>query len=78
MADAMELKRDTAGDTLVGSLMKFFMSSVGSKVMMAATGLGLSLFIVAHLLGNLTSFFGREVTSSTSSNRPKRKSVSTS
>ena len=61
MADAMELKRDTAGDTLVGSLMKFFESAVGAKVMMALTGLGLGLFIVAHLAGNLTSFFGRDV-----------------
>lgn len=60
MADAMELKRDTAGETLVGSLMKFMMSSVGSKVVMAITGLGLGVFIVGHLAGNLLAFAGRD------------------
>lgn len=61
MADALELKRETTGDSLIGSLMKFAMSAVGSKVVMALSGLGLWLFIVAHLAGNLTAFFGRDV-----------------
>jgi succinate dehydrogenase / fumarate reductase cytochrome b subunit len=60
MAEALELKRESSGETLVGSLTKFAMGSVGSKVVMAATGLGLWLFIVAHLLGNLTAFAGRD------------------
>lgn len=33
-------------------------TSIGKKVLMAATGLMLSGFIVGHLLGNLTIFFG--------------------
>lgn len=60
MADAMELKRETAGDTLVGSFMKFAMSSVGSKIVMALTGLGLWLFTIGHMAGNLVSFLGRD------------------
>jgi succinate dehydrogenase / fumarate reductase, cytochrome b subunit len=61
MADAMELKRDTAGDSLIGSLTKFFMSSVGSKTLMAVTGLGLFVFIIGHLAGNLLAYLGRDV-----------------
>lgn len=61
MADAMELKRDSAGDTLIGSITKFLMSSVGSKVVMAITGLGLGVFLVGHLAGNLLAFLGRDV-----------------
>jgi succinate dehydrogenase / fumarate reductase cytochrome b subunit len=60
MAEALELKRESTGDTLVGSLTKFITSSVGSKVVMALTGLGLWLFIVAHLAGNLTAFIGKD------------------
>ncbi len=60
MADAMELKRDTAGDSLLGSLTRFFLSAVGSKVVMAATGLGLFLFVVGHLAGNLLAYVGRD------------------
>ena len=60
MAEALELKRESTGDTLVGSLTKFITSSVGSKVVMALTGLGLWLFIMAHLAGNLTAFIGKD------------------
>lgn len=60
MAEAMELKREATGVSLVGSLMKFAASSVGSKVVMALTGLGLWVFIIAHLAGNLTAFLGRD------------------
>lgn len=37
-----------------------FESSVGTKILVAFTGLGLILFLIAHLLGNLQIFFGRE------------------
>jgi succinate dehydrogenase / fumarate reductase cytochrome b subunit len=57
MAEAAEVKRD---EPLFGSIAKFFMGSVGSKVMMAATGLGLWLFITGHLAGNLLAFVGRD------------------
>lgn len=60
MAEAMELKRDTTGQSLLGSLMKFMSSAVGSKVVMALTGLGLWLFVTGHLAGNLLAFVGRD------------------
>lgn len=60
MAEATELRRENTVEPLFGSLMKFAMSSVGSKVVMAITGLGLWLFIVAHLAGNLTVYLGRD------------------
>lgn len=60
-ADATELKREATVEPLFGSLMKFASSSVGSKVVMAATGLGLWLFIVGHMAGNLTAYLGRDV-----------------
>jgi len=41
----------------IGSL---YCSSVGKKSIMAASGLLLSLFLLTHLLGNATSFLGRE------------------
>ncbi|MBE2252185.1 MAG: succinate dehydrogenase cytochrome b subunit [Myxococcus sp.] len=59
MSDAAELKAGQ-GEDLVGSLVKFAMSSVGSKVVMAATGLGLWVFIMGHLAGNLLAFVGRD------------------
>lgn len=42
---------------LIGSL---YRSSVGKKSIMAASGLLLSLFLLTHMLGNSTSFLGRE------------------
>lgn len=49
-----------AAEPLFGSLTRFALGSVGSKVVMAVTGLGLWLFIVAHLAGNTTVYLGRE------------------
>jgi len=54
------LKRESTGPTLIGSLLKFMMSSVGSKVVMAITGLGLGVFITGHLAGNLLAYVGRD------------------
>jgi succinate dehydrogenase / fumarate reductase, cytochrome b subunit len=42
------------------SLKCFFCSSIGKKVIMAITGLMLFGFVIAHLLGNLQVFVGRE------------------
>ena len=39
---------------------KFFRSSIGSKIIMALSGLFLIVFIMIHLLGNLGMFAGRE------------------
>jgi|JI10StandDraft_1071094.scaffolds.fasta_scaffold135301_2 succinate dehydrogenase / fumarate reductase cytochrome b subunit len=59
MSTAAELKRDT-GQTLIGHAVNFLTSSVGSKVMMALTGLGLWVFVTGHLAGNLLAFVGRD------------------
>jgi succinate dehydrogenase / fumarate reductase cytochrome b subunit len=40
--------------------LKFFSSSVGTKILIACTGLALFLFLVAHLIGNLLLFAGPE------------------
>ena len=40
------------------TLRKALWSSVGKKVLMAVTGLGMIVFLVAHLLGNLTLLTG--------------------
>ena len=37
---------------------KIFMSSVGRKIPVAVTGLGLFLFVIVHMLGNLQIFLG--------------------
>ena len=41
-------------------LMRAFRSSIGKKQIMAVTGLAFSLFVLTHLLGNLTVYRGRE------------------
>ena len=45
---------------MLAGLTRFAMGSVGSKVVMAVTGLGLWGFIVAHLAGNLAMWAGRD------------------
>ncbi len=60
MSEAMELKRETAAPPFFAPVISFLMGSVGSKVMMAATGLGLWLFVTGHLAGNLLAFVGRD------------------
>jgi succinate dehydrogenase / fumarate reductase cytochrome b subunit len=39
---------------------RFLTSSIGTKIVMAATGTLLILFLVAHVLGNLEVFWGRD------------------
>jgi len=41
-------------------LARLIQSSLGKKFLMAVTGLGLFLFIIAHMLGNLQVFLGAE------------------
>lgn len=41
-------------------LFKTLSSSIGKKLMMAATGLFFCCFLVVHLLGNLTVYWGKE------------------
>ncbi len=44
----------------IGSWLQYLKSSVGTKVVMAVTGLGLWFFIMAHLAGNMLMYVGRE------------------
>lgn len=60
MAEATELRRETTAEPLFGGLMKFAMGSVGSKIVMAITGIGLWVFIMGHMAGNLTAYLGRD------------------
>ena len=44
----------------MGSFMKFINSSIGKKFTMAVTGSFLLIFLVIHLIGNITLFIGPE------------------
>jgi succinate dehydrogenase / fumarate reductase cytochrome b subunit len=44
--------------TTKGKAMRLFSSSIGRKAVMAVTGLLMVLWVVGHLLGNLTIFWG--------------------
>ena len=44
----------------MGWLFKFLKSSIGKKFMMALTGSFLLIFLIVHLIGNITLFFGPE------------------
>src|SRR5215813_4642325 len=48
-------------DRFMNILQRFFQSSLGKKYIMALTGLGLFLFLIGHLLGNLQIFLGPDV-----------------
>jgi succinate dehydrogenase / fumarate reductase cytochrome b subunit len=45
----------------MGLILRTFSSSIGKKMLMAASGSFLGLFIIVHLIGNSTTFLGREV-----------------
>jgi succinate dehydrogenase / fumarate reductase, cytochrome b subunit len=45
-------------------LSRLVLSSVGSKYVMALTGLGLMIFVIAHMSGNLLIYFGRDALNS--------------
>jgi len=42
----------------MGWFFKFLNSSIGKKIMMAVTGSFLLIFLIVHLVGNITLFFG--------------------
>jgi len=44
----------------MSSFTKFLNSSIGKKLMMAVTGSFLLIFLIVHLIGNVTLFFGAE------------------
>jgi len=43
---------------MVPTRLRVFSSSVGTKILIGATGLGLFLYLVVHIAGNLMVFFG--------------------
>ena len=44
----------------MGWISNFYKSSIGKKFVMAVTGLSLILFLIVHLIGNLTLYIGEE------------------
>jgi succinate dehydrogenase / fumarate reductase cytochrome b subunit len=46
--------------TPAGALLRLWRSSLGKKYVMAITGLGLWIFVIVHMLGNLQIFLGPE------------------
>ncbi len=58
MADALDTHLKSHPQPLLAGVIRFAMGSVGSKVVMALTGLGLWGFVVAHLIGNLAMWGG--------------------
>jgi succinate dehydrogenase / fumarate reductase, cytochrome b subunit len=54
-ASAQSLQRSPAG-----ALTRLWRSSLGKKYVMAITGLGLWIFVIIHMLGNLQIFLGPE------------------
>lgn len=42
-------------------LLGFWRSTIGKKVVMAVTGIGLVVFVIGHMLGNLQVFLGSDV-----------------
>jgi succinate dehydrogenase / fumarate reductase cytochrome b subunit len=47
-------------NALTRSIGSFWSSSIGKKIVVAVTGLVLTLFLAGHLVGNLVVFLGRE------------------
>jgi succinate dehydrogenase / fumarate reductase cytochrome b subunit len=60
MAEATELRREAGEESMLGSLATFAMGSVGSKFVMALTGIYLCIFLCGHLAGNLLLYVGRD------------------
>ena len=46
------------------SIKRFYASSIGKKLLVAVTGLGLLLFVFGHMVGNLLLFMGRDAINS--------------
>lgn len=42
-------------------ILRFYMSNIGLKIVMALTGFGMFGFLIAHMLGNLQIFWGAEI-----------------
>lgn len=51
----------SSGDSVMNWFIAMLRSSIGKKLLMALTGLGFSLFLIIHLIGNLTLYGGKEL-----------------
>ena len=60
MSNATDAQPTTDSPPLLAKALAFAGSSVGAKFLMALSGVGLCIFIVAHLAGNLLVFAGPE------------------
>src|SRR5436305_13937749 len=66
MTSAVPTKRQQKTNSLpygkgaVAWLLPIFQTSVGAKFLIAITGLGLTGFVIAHMVGNLQIFAGQE------------------
>jgi succinate dehydrogenase / fumarate reductase cytochrome b subunit len=49
----------SSGERVMNWFLSMLASSIGKKLMMALTGLGFSLFLLIHLIGNLTLYGGK-------------------
>jgi succinate dehydrogenase / fumarate reductase cytochrome b subunit len=56
----MAASAQSLGAPPAGALQRLWRSSLGKKYVMAITGLGLWVFVIIHLLGNLQIFLGPE------------------
>lgn len=45
---------------MASPLLRFYRSSIGKKLITGATGLTLAIFVLAHMVGNLVLFVGRD------------------
>jgi succinate dehydrogenase / fumarate reductase, cytochrome b subunit len=59
-AERLDVVRSREGSLLMNSIKLLINSSLGLKFVMAATGAGLVLFLIGHLLGNLQIFLPPE------------------
>src|SRR5438309_10930226 len=66
MTSAVPTKRQQKTNSLpsgtgtVAWLLPIFRTSVGAKYLVAITGVGLTGFVIAHMMGNLQIFMGQE------------------
>src|SRR4051812_5497468 len=60
MADVSDAAPRGQGEPLLAGFMRFALSSVGAKAVMAITGIIVWLFVIAHLAGNLAMWVGAD------------------
>jgi succinate dehydrogenase / fumarate reductase cytochrome b subunit len=56
----MSVRAESLQHSNVNSMLRLWQSSIGKKYVMAITGLGLFVFVIAHMAGNLQIFLGAD------------------